>query len=76
MKLSFALSLLLLISVSTLNSVKAEEGEEESEEKSVKGKLQIGIRKKIEKHNCPITTRQGDTVDIHFTVSTFVFKIR
>jgi FK506-binding protein 2 len=33
-----------------------------------KKKLQIGVKKRIDPENCPIKSRKGDTLHMHYTV--------
>ena len=34
-----------------------------------KKKLQIGVKKRVEADKCPIKSRKGDTLQMHYTVS-------
>lgn len=38
-----------------------------------KKKLQIGIKKRVE--NCPIKSRKGDVLNMHYTVGTHVYSL-
>lgn len=40
--------------------------EEEKKEKKQK-KLQIGVKKRIDPENCPIKSRKGDSLEMHYT---------
>ena len=44
------------------------------EEETKKKKLQIGIKKRVEPELCKIKSRKGDTLSMHYTVSTFHYN--
>ena len=62
MKLAHCIWLVLVL-VTVLYQVKAEE------EKAEKKKLQIGVKKRVDPEQCKIKSRKGDTLNMHYTVS-------
>ena len=63
MKLAHCIWLVLVL-VTVLYQVKAEE--EKAEKKK---KLQIGVKKRVDPEQCKIKSRKGDTLNMHYTVS-------
>jgi hypothetical protein len=48
-------------------------GDDAKEAKKPKG-LQIGVKKRIDPENCPIKSRKGDSLHMHYTVSFLLYK--
>lgn len=40
----------------------------DEEKKDKKKKLQIGVKKRVDPENCPIKSKKGDTLHMHYTV--------
>lgn len=52
--------------LATLHLASSVEDDKKSDKKSKK--LQIGVKKRVEPENCPIKSRKGDTLHMHYTV--------
>jgi FK506-binding protein 2 len=66
MRIDYQYLLALLAGLSAISAVMA--GDDSKDAKKSKG-LQIGVKKRVDPDKCPIKSRKGDTLHMHYTVS-------